>query len=566
MKLSDYVVSFLAEKGITDIFGYPGGMVTHLMDSLKKYEEVIHAHVNYHEQASAFSACGYAQVTGLPGVAYATSGPGASNLITGVANAYFDSIPTLFLTGQVNTYESKGNLSVRQKGFQEMDVIRMVSSVTKYAALVTDPLDIRYELEKAFYLCTTGRPGPVLLDLPMNIQRQDIDVSSLRAFVPDKPPAPNIAADAIADMVNASSRPCIVVGAGVKTAGMTQAFRNLVSSLNIPVVSSMIAVDALPSDDANNYGFIGAYGARKANFILAKSDLILAFGSRLDLRQIGANTETFAPTAKLVRFDVDEGELTSRIKADELQVRADMKAVIPCLCDSIRLKKDFSAWRKVCDEIADKLTGIDDALPNTLMREMSRFVPDNTVITTDVGQNQVWAAQSFLVKEKQQILFSGGLGAMGYSLPAAIGAYYGTKKNVVSINGDGGMQMNIQELQFIKREQLPIKIVVFNNQALGMIRHFQEMYFDSRYIQTVRKEGYCAPSFQKLAAAYDMEYRCVTKAADFDSALFAGDSPIIIEVLLDGNTYVSPKLAMQKPNQDQEPPIDRALYDYLMAL
>ncbi|OJU18413.1 MAG: acetolactate synthase [Clostridiales bacterium 43-6] len=567
MKISDYIVSFLADKGITDVFGYPGGMVTHLMDSFNKQNRIT-AHVNYHEQGAAFCACGYAQASLRPGVAYATSGPGATNLITGIANAYFDSIPCIFITGQVNTYESKGGLSVRQKGFQETEIIGIVQSVTKYAVQVTKPEEIRYELEKAFCICASGRPGPVLLDIPMNIQRQDIEPEELHSYEPEpKKEKPFHLADILTELKSAK-RPCMIVGAGVKISGMQKQLRKLSDRLGIPVVSSMIAVDVLPGSYENYYGFIGAYGERRANFIVAKSDLILSLGSRLDCRQVGTVKENFAPDAKLIRVDIDADEMTNIIKPDELQIAADLRTVIPWLIENTEesLKGQYSDWIHVCNDITDRLLNIDQEASNGIVKELSKIIPENTVITTDVGQNQVWLAQSFDIKDNQEMFFSGGHGAMGYSLPAAIGAYYGSGKTVVSFNGDGGVQMNIQELQFIAREKIPVKVVILNNHSLGMIRHFQEMYFDSIYTQTVTDNGYTVPSFQKIAAAYDLPYYCISENIPSDDKIFSEDGPAVIEVMLPHETYVFPKLAMNKPNQDQEPAIDREIYDYLMNL
>lgn len=569
MKISDYIVSFFADKGITDVFGYPGGMVTHLMDSFGKHKDRICAHTNYHEQGAAFCACGYAQTSHLPGVAYATSGPGATNLVTGIANAYFDSVPCIFLTGQVNTYESKGDLCVRQKGFQETDIISIVNSITKYSVRITEAENVRYEMEKAYFLSSSGRPGPVLLDIPMNIQRQEIEPNELKGFVPspsflDK--EPNLSG--VFSALEAAERPCIIVGAGVKICGMVKEFKSLAAKWNIPVVSSMLAVDVLPANRKNYYGFIGAYGDRKANFILAKSDLIISLGSRLDCRQTGNNKEQFAPNARLIRIDIDEGELSNIIKPDELQIVADLRIVIPLLneykVDNTKVR--FAKWIEVCREISDKLANLELEMPNRAIKELSHILSDDTVITTDVGQNQVWVAQSFDFKNNQQMLYTGGHGAMGYSLPAAIGACYGSDKNVVCFTGDGGFQMNMQELQFVARENLPIKIVILNNSALGMIRHFQEMYFDSYYMQTVKDNGYTVPSFKKIAAAYELPYYRIEKSCNFEASMFHENGPAIIEIVLPQKTYVFPKLAINKQNQDQEPLLGRSLFNYLMKL
>jgi acetolactate synthase-1/2/3 large subunit len=445
----------------------------------------------------------------------------------------------------------------------------MAQSITKYAVQVTEPEDIRYELEKAFFLSMSGRPGPVLLDIPMNIQRQDVQSDKLKRFeTKDDHSQVPLDLSSVFKALQTANRPCMLVGAGVKSCGMVQEFRKLVSKLGIPVVSSMLAVDVLPSDFENYYGFIGAYGDRKANFVIAKCDLILSIGSRLDCRQIGTAKEKFAPQAKLIRFDIDEGELTNVVKPDEQQIVADLRMVIPQLCEHVdaELKQQFSGWIDVCNEITTRLVNLDLEEPNRIIKELSRIIPDNMVITTDVGQNQVWLAQSFELKKNQQMLFSGGHGAMGYSLPAAIGACYGSGKKVISFSGDGGIQMNIQELQFVSREKLPIKIVILNNSSLGMIRHFQEMYFDSHYMQTIKENGYTVPSFEKIAAAYELPYYRIEKMDDNHATLFKDDGPAVIEVILPQTTWVFPKLAMNKPNQDQEPPIDRRIYDYLMKL
>lgn len=571
MKVSDYIVEFLINKNITDVFGYPGGMVTHLMDSFGKYKEKISAHVNYHEQGAAFAACGYAQVSHKPGVAYATSGPGATNLITGIANSYFDSIPCIFITGQVNTYESKDSLLVRQRGFQETDIVQIVKPITKYAVQITNETDIKYELEKAFYICLEGRPGPVLLDIPMNIQRQEIEISKLEKY---KTPTLNSDTlstkyDVIIEELEKSERPCLIVGAGIKNSGVVKDLRKLAISLDIPIVSSMIATDVMQKDYKNYYGFIGAYGHRAANFIVAKSDLLISIGSRLDVRQTGVNKDNFAPNAKLIRVDVDKNEMTNQIKNDEIQIVEQLTAEnINRLMKKINfnLKKDFSNWKKVCNEIRLKLEGFDKDATTNIIRDISRHISDNVVITTDVGQNQVWIPQAFEFKENQLALFSGGHGAMGYSLPAAIGAYYASRKPVICFSGDGGIQMNIQELQFIAREKLPIKIIILNNSSLGMIRHFQEMYFDSNYIQTVEYGGYSVPDFGKIANAYSIHYNKIHDIKELNENILLNDDSAIIEIVLNGNTYVFPKLSMGRPCQDQDPLIERNLYDYLMSI
>ena len=568
MKVSDYIVDYLIQKGIPDVFGYPGGMVTHLMDSLQKRQGEITAHLAYHEQAAAFAACGYAQANDTVGVAYATSGPGATNLITGICNAYFDSIPTLFLTGQVNTFERRGQLGVRQRGFQETDIVSMVSGVTKYAACVESPQDIKRQLDRAFHAALSGRKGPVLLDIPMNVFRGEIDPAALPGYLPE--PAPSILSpdqvQLLARHLAGAKRPVLLLGSGIKSAGAVRQAQALAKQLGIPTVSTMPAVDILNASELN-YGFIGAYGSRTANFIVAKCDLLITLGARLDVRQVGAKRENFAPNATIIRVDIDPGELEYRVRENEIQIHAGVTEVMDAIGTIARRSPvRCPQWIHVCNTIREALGGMDQLLPNRLMAKLSQFIPENAVITTDVGQNQVWAAQSFRVKPGQRIFFSGGHGAMGYSLPAAIGCCLPHRDPVFSLNGDGGIQMNLQELQTIAREKLPIKIIVFNNSALGMIRHFQEMYFDGTYSQTVPSGGYTVPDFGKIAAAYGLDYFRVASEADIQAALFSGAGPCLIEIVIDENTYVFPKLEFGKPNQDQEPLMDRALFDRLMTL
>lgn len=566
MKVSDYIVQFLTEKGIKDVFGYPGGMVTHLMDSFSKYEEKIHAHVCYHEQAASFEACAYAQASNKVGVAYATSGPGATNMITGICNAYFDSIPVIFITGQVNTFESKSAYGVRQRGFQETNIVEMVKDVTKYAVYIDDANDIKYYLEKAYDIAISGRKGPVLLDIPMNIQRSEIEPDEVKVYEKDAGKVLKEDYSLIADMLMQAKRPCMVLGAALK--GIDKAkIERFVAHMGIPSVTSMIAVDLLSYDNTLNYGFIGAYGSRTANFVVAKSDLVFVLGSRMDVRQVGGKRANFAPDAKILRVDIDKNELAYQIRDDQIDIHADAMDVINYLEENYH--KDSSKreeWYQVCNEIEKRLHGLDDRQYNVYVEKISRYIPDGAVITTDVGQNQVWVAQSFRVKKGQKILFSGGHGAMGYSLPAAIGAYYATGQTVISFNGDGGIQMNIQELEFIRREKLPVKVFVFNNYALGMIRHFQEMYFESNYTQTVNGMGYDTPDFEQIAKSYDMAYISYKDVNDVTDDFLRAEGPVLIEIKLCEDTHVYPKLEFGKPNQNQEPLLDSELYEELMEM
>lgn len=574
MKVSDYIVEYLVEKGITDVFGYPGGMVTHLMDSLGKKSNVIKTHITYHEQAAAFAACGYAQASDKVGVAFATSGPGATNLITGIANAYFDSIPTVFLTGQVNTFESKGKSAIRQKGFQETSIVPMVAEITKAAFYVSDVNELQEILDKSFSIATEDRKGPVLIDIPMNIFRSDISVYVNKEKKKKKKEEPirDLCGfrTCLEDALKTAKRPCLVLGNGLKIEHQISNIRGILRTCPLPVVSSMIAVDVIPEGhglEGTFYGFIGAYGNRSANFVVAKADLLICLGTRLDVRQVGGKREDFAPNARIIRVDIDEAELSNKIRNDECSFVLKLNEAIPVLRKVLSENNySYDEWISVCRKIKKQVKYIDEKEPNRIVNAISKHIPDEFSIVADVGQHMVWVAQSFKMKPNQRVYFSGGMGAMGYALPASIGVYYATKLPVICFVGDGGLQMNIQELQFLYREQIPIKIIVLNNSALGMIRHFQEMYFDSNYYYTIPNEGYSVPDFTKVAQAYGILTSRVLEEEELEGINFDSDYPQLIDVMIKGNTYVFPKLEFGKPNQDQEPLLDRELYNYLMEL
>lgn len=570
MKVSDYIVEYLIEKKVKDIFGYPGGMITHFMDSLSKHQDVITSHVMCHEQGAAFAACGYAQASGNIGVAYATSGPGATNLITGICDAYFDSVPVLFITGQVNSFEAKGDLPVRQRGFQETDIVSMVKDVTKYAVRVENEQDIRFCLDYAINCAMHGRKGPVLLDIPMNIFKAEIEKELLRGYEEATESGFLELSDEdrllLEKNISESKRPVILLGNGIKISGVERETKEILQILDIPVVTTMLAVDVLSTEDGG-YGFIGAYGHRAANFIVAKCDLLLTLGARLDVRQVGAIREKFAPNAKLIRVDIDPGELTYKVHQDEYSIHADVKTVLKVLKKISKYPKNtWLQWKEICNSIRICLNGIDSNVSQGFLEKMGVYIPNDCIITTDVGQNQVWVAQFLKVRRTQKLLFSGGHGAMGYSLPASIGAACYTNNIIVSINGDGGFQMNLQELQVIAREKLTIKIIIFNNSSLGMIRHFQEMYFTENYTQTTKNSGYTVPDFGAIAQAYGLEYHCIDNADDLKKEWFTERNACLIEIVMPEKTYVFPKLEYGKPNQDQEPLLDRKIFDRLMVL
>ena len=594
MKLSDYVVAFLQKKGIRHFFGYQGTMIAHLVDSIERNPDTEN-HSSYNEQGAAFAACGYAQAKEECACAYATSGPGAVNLLSGVADAYYDSLPVIFLTGQLNTYEYSGIKGLRQQGFQETDIVAMAKPITKYAVQIRDAEDIVTELNKAYHIATTGRRGPVLIDLPMNIQRGEVenpvydmefegDVCGVEMEEAVETASAHIlhgtdeAVRAICDELEQAKRPVIMLGHGVDSAVSQQKLIRFARSCQIPIITSVLAKSVLAYDDPQNFGCIGgAYGHRYANMIAnAKSDLLLCFGISLCTRQIGTKVNEFAKGAKIIRIDLDPYNLQRNIHENgenEIKILAETGTLIQAL-DKVpcREQEGISDWMVVCSEIRENLQAVDDALPerypNRMIGELSDMLKDTGAIAVDVGQHMVWSYQSFKNREGQKLLFSGGHGAMGYALPAAIGAYYATGKPTACICGDGAFQMNIQELEWVKRENLPVKIMVMNNEALGMIRHLQRDYFDCLFAGTTDGCGFASCDFSKVAAAYGIP-SCRMHCEDVKEEapqFMEGQGPKLLEVMLEHGTFAYPKTCLGEPIHNQQPYAPKSVYDHLMAL
>ena len=574
-KISDYVIEFLLEKEINKVFGYIGGAIAHLYHSIEKYENMEMVNC-IHEQGAGFASEGYSRVTGKSGVAMATSGPGATNLITPIGSCFFDSVPTLFITGQVNTYEYKYDKPVRQIGFQETDIVSIVKPITKYAVMVNDISEIRYELEKAYYISQHGRKGPVLVDIPMDIQRSETDISKLKSFINsdehkelEKKVLDNQIEDVIKSLNN-SKRTVVLLGGGVKLSNAQVELLSWLKVYNIPIVYSLMGKDAISEEYKYNMGLIGAYGNRYGNLTLANSDLILVLGSRLDTRQTGTSLETFAREAKIIQVDIDKNELGSKIKVD-VEINSNILDFINTV-KSKKLTINLDDWLKTIQMYKNKFSstvGIDKniKIPNLIISKISEYLTDE-IVTVDVGQHQMWVAQSLNTKEKQQVLFSGGMGAMGFALPSAIGATIGSSKRVVAIAGDGGIQMNIQELEILKRRQLPIKIFVLNNQNLGMVRQFQELYFDKKYSGTI--DDYSVPDLVEIAKAYGLASRNINDINNIDKELqdiFSTNKPELINITLDKTmTSVEPKLIVNKPIEDMHPFIEKERLNSLMII
>jgi acetolactate synthase-1/2/3 large subunit len=565
MKASDYIARFLEAQGVTHIFEMSGGMITHMLDSLHQLTKIDIVSM-HHEQAASFAADAYARVTGVPGIAMATSGPGATNLLTGIASCYFDSVPGVFITGQVNTFEQKGDRGIRQLGFQETDIVSMARPVCKACYEIKDSLELPQVLEEAFRVALGGRPGPVLIDIPMNMQRNDVPAPAngfqrvaREGVTPELTPA---ALDELAQALAAARKPLILVGRGVRASFQLEAFRKFVQLVQVPVVSSLLAVDAMAYDDPLRVGYIGSYGNRWANMALGHCDFILVLGARLDIRQTGADTKYFKEGRTIYHVDCDPAEINNRVIGCQ-PIVADLEDFF-ALANQYYTPADFVGRPEWLTELRDLQTewadtkeqpGIVGINPNEFMHALSR--PGlGTGYLADVGNHQQWAAQSLELTDKQVFLTSGGLGSMGYALPAAIGMCFATgRQPVVTISGDGGFQMNMQELQTIAHHKLPIKLVVINNNCLGMIRQFQDSYFEGRYQSTYW--GYSAPDFTKIADAYGIPSLTITDPDRLDEAAAwlwqDPEQPVLLQVMIDTHINCYPKLAFGRPITEMEP-------------
>jgi acetolactate synthase-1/2/3 large subunit len=567
MKLSDYIVSYFESQGVTIIFGYIGGMVTHLIDSIALNKNMRFVQT-YHEQTAAIAAEGYAKEAGKFGVAISTSGPGATNMITGIADAYFDSVPVIYVTGQVNTYEYKYTKPVRQQGFQETDVVSITKPITKYAKLIDKAEDIRYELEKAVYIATHGRKGPVLLDIPMDIQRAEIDIDKLRIYyIPTKEANKLWDVENIKQQIEHANYPMLLLGAGCASNRAKKEIEIFINNTNIPVVTSLMGRGTIDETYPNYIGMIGSYGNRCANMSIAKVDLLIALGTRLDTRQTGAMIKEFIPNGKIIHVDIDIDELSNHRLSNRIKVCEDVAAFIHKLNHIMIKSKKYDSWNTFLHTLKEKYSQtieiekvIKNKAPYRFMHKLNELTKENDYIVTDIGNNQMWAAQTIKLKSKQKFFTSGGLAPMGFSLPAAIGISFANPNvTIYSINGDGGFHIALQSLMIVSQYDLPIKIIIMNNNALGMITQFQGLYFEGRMPATTHQGGYRVPNIEDLAKAYSIKYYKITQEDLYNEEIITAiekQKNCLIEFIIDGLTTVSPKLEFNSPIYRPTPDID----------
>ncbi len=562
MKASDFIAKFIENKGISSVFELSGGMITHILDSINQKTD-INIITMHHEQGAAFAAEGFARISGLPGVALATSGPGATNLLTGIGSCYFDSTPAIFITGQVNRHELKREKEIRQLGFQETDIVSMAKPITKYCIQISNPNDIPRIFEKAYQLALEGRPGPVLIDIPMDVQRTQIETFFYKNEQKNQEEIDLAVLQKLLFDIKQAKRPLILAGRGIKASNSKDLFDKFLKQTKIPVITTLLGLDLIGFDNLQRVGFIGSYGNRWANIAFGECDLLIVLGSRLDIRQTGADTQ-FIENRKIYHIDCEKDEINNRVKGC-VGIVTDLKSFFSSF-ENIYSKFIFDLpndWVKHINDL--KLTWPDTKElvseginPNVFMHALSSQSQKAKAYLADVGSHQMWAAQSLEITECQHFLTSGGMGAMGFSLPASIGASIALNKQpVVVLVGDGSIQINIQELQTIVRNKLPIKIIVLNNNSLGMIRQFQDSYFDSRYQSTLW--GYNAPDFAKVSIAYGIEAITISEPEEIKDAidwLWNNEntlSPQLLQVMIDPHTNTYPKIAFGRPITEMEP-------------
>lgn len=584
IKLSDYVFNFIAEQGVQHVFTLVGGGAMHLDDSLGKCNNLEYV-CNLHEQACAISAEAYARISGL-GVALVTTGPGGTNAITGVVGAWQDSTPCLFISGQVKSSDLMKDKGVRQLGMQEVDIVTLVSSVTKYAITIMDPLSIRYHLEKAVYTAKSGRPGPVWIDIPLDVQAVVIDPNELDGFqekfedIPKDDDRINDLIIKVIDLLNSAERPVILAGNGIRLSGAQNYFNSLIDALNVPVLLTWPAMDILPENHQLLVGRPGSIAPRGANFALQNADLILILGARLDFALTGYAPEKFGRGAKKVMVDIDSYELDKLKNHIDLPICMDVKRFLSGFCERIdRYKRrDISAWHNRCQDWKQRYPVVlsehrqnNDKVSIYYLTEIlsEELQSDDLIVPGSSGFGIEIFLLAFKVKKGQRVFNTTALGAMGFGLPAAIGACLASgKKRTICVDGDGGFQLNIQELETLHRLNLPIKFFVLNNKGYASIRSMQNRYFGQR-MGSDADSGMTLPDLVKVAAAYNLTACRIDDQVDLRAQvkrILEIPGPVICDVLMKHDEPRAPSLSsaqnknglmVSKPLEDLWPFLER---------
>ena len=572
MNLSDYVLNFIEKKKVKEVFLITGGAISFMVDAFSRNNKIKYISVA-HEQAAAMMADSYSRLGPNFSCTMVTSGPGATNLITGIACSYFDSVPSLHICGQVNTYEQQdGHIStknVRQIGFQETDIVNISKPITKFSYKIKSASEIRFILEKAYHIATSGRPGPVLIDIPMDLQRVKINPKKLKSYKP-KTVKKKINYKSlilkIKKLLKKSKKPVIILGGGIKYGKAEIELKKFLKRFNIPVVTTWSGVDLIDYNDANYIGNVGVYGSRAANFTVQNSDLILCLGTRLDTRVTGGVPKSFARKAKKIVVDIDKNELGKKrgLKID-LKVETDIKIFFHEFLKYNRRNLYKKEWLSKCNKwklnypliLKEFYNEKKFVNPYVFINELSKILNSKDVIIADDGGHLTWTIQAFKVKIGQKLFSAFGNSPMGYALPASIGASVVKKSRIICIDGDGSIQINLQELHTINKLNLPIKIFILNNDGYGIIKQFQELYLEKRF--EASGKGVSNPDFKKISNAFNINYNLIKNHTNLKklNKIIKSKKPEIIEVKIRSNQKIIPKLQFGNPIEDLSPLMPR---------
>jgi acetolactate synthase-1/2/3 large subunit len=551
LKVSDIIAEFLKYKKIDTVFGVIGSANSHIFDSIQNlgYTKIINTH---HEQAAIMAMAAYYRSSGKVSASLVTAGAGASNAITGVLSNWADSIPGFIIAGQEPSRFLSEHKNLRMYGTQGFDSYKIVQDITKYSNVLTSPSAIIPEIEKLYNISTSGRPGPTWIDIPMDIQSQTIEFNGFSKYRSNKSLRITDAynyADDIISYLNASKRPVVLGGMGIKLSGAKDKFKQFINTTQIPTLLSWSGIDLLPTNHNSNYGRSGLYGQRAANFIVQNADLIIVLGSRLAVPQVGYDFSQFARDAKIIVVDVDELELNKHNKT--IKFNHDVNIVLDKILENIhKINLNITGWKIKCNHYKQKYPIINDDYKNDLyvnsysfVNKLTQQLSDNEIIVTDMGTGLLSGHQVADLKENQIMFTSQGLGEMGVGLPYAIGASIAEpNKQITCLNCDGGIMMNLQELQTIVQHNLPIKIFIFNNDGYLMIKHTQKLFFQGRYSSVNKDTGIVLPEFERIAYGFNIPYSKITKLEDLDNIEFKTDGPSIIEVFMDPEQDFIPKV------------------------
>lgn len=567
IRVSDYIANTLVENGVSQSFSVTGGGAMHLNDALGKKAGLTTIY-NHHEQACAIAAEGYTRISGKLCAVCVTTGPGGTNAITGALGAWLDSIPMIIISGQVryDTTARSTGLPLRAVGDQEFDITKAVSALTKYAVMVIDPLSIRYHLERALFLCQNGRPGPVWLDIPLNVQSALIDPDELSGYDPAEDasevpePVSTDVIEHIMDKLKASERPVLYLGSAVVQNRLVEQIKDLADLLKIPVVTAWNAIDAIETGNPYYIGRPGNFGDRPGNFCVENSDLILSLGCRMSIRQVGFNYQAWARKAYKIIVDIDPVELKKPTLNPDYPICADVKDIIPKLVEAARNTAIGSkdTWLNWCQERKIRYPVVlceywdRDHLVNPYCYTdlLTRLLPENSKIIAGNGTSCVVTSHCAIVKKGTRVVINSGAASMGYDLPAAIGGCIGNnRQNTICLSGDGSIQMNLQELQTIVHHQLPIKIFVVNNHGYHSIRQTQTNYFGLPLVGVDADSGISFPDLAKISFAYGINYRRLDNQTDMEGILqevIDMTVPVIVDVLVDITQPFAPKSSAKK--------------------